>query len=150
MMPKGVSNMLNGILPPTSKRVRLHTKEEINSRISEKTRQNMEYYKTKSREEIAARIEALDKEWDTERALETNAAAVILICIFLGFITRSTGWFIFVGIIAAFLLQHALQGWCPPLPVFRRMGIRTSEEIDAEKFYLKNLLGGLEEKQLID
>jgi hypothetical protein len=37
---------------------------------------------------------------------------------------------------APFLLQHGLQGWCPPLPVLRRLGVRTQREIDAEKYAL--------------
>lgn len=37
------------------------------------------------------------------------------------------------AVIAAFLFQHALQGWCPPVPLFRRPGVRTQREIDAER-----------------
>ena len=40
-----------------------------------------------------------------------------------------------------FLLQHALQGWCPPVPVFRRLGVRTTAEIDRERYALKALRG---------
>lgn len=29
------------------------------------------------------------------------------------------------ALVTAFLLQHAVQGWSPPLPVLRRLGIRT-------------------------
>ncbi|AHM62364.1 hypothetical protein D770_20575 [Flammeovirgaceae bacterium 311] len=28
-------------------------------------------------------------------------------------------WLILPGVVAPFLLQHSLQGWCPPLSVFR-------------------------------
>jgi hypothetical protein len=31
------------------------------------------------------------------------------------------------------LLMHALQGWCPPLPVIRKLGVRTAKEIFEEK-----------------
>jgi hypothetical protein len=31
------------------------------------------------------------------------------------------------------LLWHAAIGWCPPLPVFRRLGFRTEREILAER-----------------
>ena len=34
-----------------------------------------------------------------------------------------------------------MQGWYPLLPLFRRMGIRTRQEIDREKFALKTLRG---------
>ena len=43
--------------------------------------------------------------------------------------------------VAAFLLQHAVQGWCPPVPVFRRLGVRTAGEIDRERYALKALRG---------
>lgn len=40
-----------------------------------------------------------------------------------------------------FLLQHAVQGWCPPLPVFRRLGVRTAREIHEEILALKAMRG---------
>jgi hypothetical protein len=44
-------------------------------------------------------------------------------------------------VVGSFLLQHAVQGWCPPLPVFRRWGVRTQPEIDYERYALKALRG---------
>jgi len=41
----------------------------------------------------------------------------------------------------AILLQHAVQGWCPPVTYFRRRGVRTGEEIAEERFALKALRG---------
>lgn len=131
--------MQKSTLPPTNQRVCLHTKEEINMRIQDETRKNIDYYKTKSKKEITDRIEVLDKEWDIERVLETNAACVILLSVVLSLATHKKHWVIFIGVISGFLLQHALQGWCPPLPIFRSMGIRTSEEIGKEKISLRKL-----------
>ena len=45
------------------------------------------------------------------------------------------------GLVAGFLLQHALQGWCPPVPLFRRVGVRTATEIERERYALKALRG---------
>jgi hypothetical protein len=39
------------------------------------------------------------------------------------------------------MLQHALQGWCPPLPFIRKRGVRTADEINAEKTALKLMRG---------
>ena len=50
-------------------------------------------------------------------------------------------WFIFPAVVAGFLLQHTVQGWCPPLPVLRRLGFRTQTEIEEEKHVLKALRG---------
>jgi hypothetical protein len=49
--------------------------------------------------------------------------------------------FLLTGAVGFFLLQHALQGWCPPLPVIRKMGVRTVEEINNERIVLKNIRG---------
>lgn len=49
------------------------------------------------------------------------------------------------AIVAGFLLQHAIQGWCPPVPAFRRLGIRTAREIEAERYALKVIRGDFEE-----
>jgi hypothetical protein len=61
--------------------------------------------------------------------------------------------FILPAVVAGFLLQHAVQGWCPPVPVFRRLGIRTAREIDLERYGLKAIRGdfnGLTESQAVD
>lgn len=47
--------------------------------------------------------------------------------------------------VGGFLLQHALQGWCPPVPVLRRLGFRTQTEIDEERYALKALRGDFRE-----
>jgi hypothetical protein len=44
-------------------------------------------------------------------------------------------------VVGGFLLQHAVQGWCPPLPIFRRYGFRTQYEIEQERYALKALRG---------
>lgn len=36
---------------------------------------------------------------------------------------------------------HAFQGWCPPVNLFRRLGVRTQREIDEERYALKLMLG---------
>jgi hypothetical protein len=28
------------------------------------------------------------------------------------------------ALVTAFLFQHAVQGWCPPVPILRRLGFR--------------------------
>ncbi len=74
------------------------------------------------------------------RTLEANAATASLIGLTLG-ATVDRKWFIFPAVVAGFLLQHAVQGWCPPLPIFRRLGFRTQPEIDYERYALKSLRG---------
>ncbi|WKB51281.1 YgaP family membrane protein [Eleftheria terrae] len=89
---------------------------------------------------IERRLVELDEEWDIERWLETAAASVSLAGAALG-ATVDRKWFLVPAVVAGFLLQHALQGWCPPLPLLRRLGVRTADEIHQERYALKALRG---------
>jgi len=93
---------------------------------------------------IERRLAELDQEWDIERLLETNASIATLVGLTLG-ATVDRKWFLLPAAVAGFLLQHAVQGWCPPMPVFRRMGVRTSSEIDYERYALKAIRGDFRE-----
>lgn len=50
-------------------------------------------------------------------------------------------WFALPAVVSGFFLQHALQGWCPPVPFFRKAGVRTTSEIDEERTALRLLRG---------
>ena len=117
-------------------RVRSSTASHVNEEIDHQTDMNILLYKDKSREKILERIQMLDMEWDIERVLEVNASALALSGLILG-LTKDRKWLFLPGIVLPFLLQHGLQGWCPPLPLLRRLGIRTRGEIDREKYALK-------------
>jgi len=117
-------------------RVRSSTASHVNEEIDLQTDINIQRYKGKSKAEILERIQMLDKEWDIERVLEVNASALALSGLILG-LTKDRKWLFLPGIVLPFLLQHGLQGWCPPLPLLRRLGIRTRGEIDREKYSLK-------------
>jgi hypothetical protein len=89
---------------------------------------------------LTRRLEAIEQESDMERTLETNAATLALVGTVLGAL-HSRRWLIVPGIVTGFLLQHARQGWCPPVPLFRRRGIRTAREIATERYATKALRG---------
>lgn len=130
--------MLKDIILPSTKRVELNTSRKINKRIEQRTLNNINKYKDVDYKKLLDRIRELNREWDTERVLEANASLVILISSILGFI-KNIRWFIIVIIVSFFLLLHAIYGWCPPVPIIRRLGIRTPEEIQSEKTVLKVL-----------
>lgn len=134
------------MIPPTAGRVTQNTDEQVNERIRRQTEENIARYAQAGPEAISRRLAELDHEWDIERTLEANAATLALVGLTLG-ATVDRKWFLFPGVIAAFLLQHAIQGWCPPVPVFRRMGIRTASEIDHERYALKLLRGDFDRVQ---
>jgi len=127
--------------PETADRVRAHTDVEINRQLDEETARRVHSYSQASAAEVSARIDELEREWDTERTLETNASVLALTGLIAGLTTGNRKWFILPGVVLPFLLQHAVQGWCPPLPVLRRLGVRSREEIDREKYALKALRG---------
>lgn len=131
------------MLPGTSERVPTHTGREPNERIQRDTEARLAYCASHP-EEIDQRLAELEREWDIERTLEVNGSILALAGLFLG-ATSSRKWFLLPVGVVSFCLQHALQGWCPPLPLFRRLGIRTQREIDEERFALKALRGDFED-----
>jgi len=128
------------MVPTTPDRVPSQTAEQINRRIQDQIRRNVAHYCGCSAELIDLRLKELDEEWDVERALEFNAAALATSSIVLGVFGRKR-WFLLAAVVTGFLAQHALQGWCPPLPILRRLGMRTAYEIDQERYALKALRG---------
>ncbi|HME59938.1 MAG TPA: hypothetical protein VKH62_01680 [Candidatus Binatia bacterium] len=121
-------------------RVRANTADYINRRIDQFIEDNVRYFSGRPREEIVRRIEALEQEWDIERVLELLASSFSLTGIALGAVKNKI-WFLLPATVLSFLFIHAVQGWCPPVPVLRRLGIRTREEIERERYALKALLG---------
>jgi hypothetical protein len=132
-------NSIN-LIPPNNKRVEMHTSNNINKEIEHKTEENLVKFQNANFDVLTNRIKQLDREWDTERVLEANAATSIIVSSIIGFFS-SPYWFIITGIINFFLFEHAIQGWCPPLPLIRRLGIRTQEEIQVEKMAVKFMRG---------
>jgi hypothetical protein len=124
-------------------RVRANTAAEINWRIDRDSAARVASYRGKTNGEIQLRIDRLEREWDMERWLEMNASALAFTGLLLG-LTRNKKWLLLPSIVLPFLFQHAVQGWCPPIPLFRRLGIRTRAEIDREKYALKALRGDFE------
>ena len=128
-------------LPATAERVPESTAERVNERIRRETAARIQYY-GEHPDEIDERLEELDAEWDIERTLEANASVLVLLSLGLG-VTVDRRFLVVPAVISAFLLQHALQGWCPPVPVFRRLGVRTQGEIAAERYALLAMEDGL-------
>lgn len=125
-------------LPATTERVRDRTRAVHNRKIRQRFEDRIRHYAA-HRDEIPQRLRELDREWDIERTLETNAASLAFLGVLLGLVNP---WFLLIpAAVTAFLLQHALQGWCPPVNLFRRLGRRTQTEIEAERHALKALRG---------
>jgi hypothetical protein len=121
-------------------RVRAYTTHDVNRRIDASAQRRVLQAAGDSSTVLSQRIEALDKEWDIERWLETNASALAFTGTVLGLLVNKK-FFAIPCLVLPFLFQHAIQGWCPPIPLLRRKGVRTRSEIDAEKYALKALRG---------
>jgi len=132
------------MLPSTAQRVPVNTCEDVNERIRRQTGANVARYARADPVLIERRLRELDYEWDVERCVETMAPTITLVGIGLG-LTVSKKWFALPIAVQAFFLQHALQGWCPPIPFLRRLGVRTVQEIDEERNALKALRGDYRE-----
>ena len=126
-------------MPTTKQRVPKHTASSVNQRISRATTDRVKYFE-KHRGEIPVRLRQLEEEWDIERAIEANASALAFIGVALGYFVHPY-FLLLPALVTAFLFQHAVQGWCPPVPVLRRLGFRTVYEIEDEAQALKALRG---------
>lgn len=96
------------------------------------TRRKVARYARARPEMIRRRLAELDQEWDARRTLEANAALASLAGLLLGR-TVNRRWYLLPAVAAAFLLEYAMQGWCPPFALLRRMGVRTPREIEEER-----------------
>lgn len=128
------------MIPANIDRVRVNTDETVNEEIRRQTEKSVECVAAGGPAAIERRLAELDLEWDIERYVETMAPTFTLVGLTLG-LTRNRLWLIVPFVVQGFFLQHALQGWCPPIPVLRRLGVRTCDEIEEERFALKTLRG---------
>jgi hypothetical protein len=123
----------------TSGRIRRLTAEAVNTRLKTRAEARVAYH-ARHPEEIGDRLRELDEEWDIERAIEMEAAGTILTGLFLG-MTVSRKWLLLPVLASGLMLLHNLHGGYPLLPLFRRLGFRTANEIARERYALKAIRG---------
>ena len=126
----------------TRNRVPAHSPAAANERLRRETAASVAHFAT-HQDDIPKRLQELDREWDIERAIEANASVLALAGIALA-AGHDRRWLVLPGLVTGFLFQHAIQGWCPPVPILRRLGFRTSYEIEEERRALKALRGDFE------
>jgi hypothetical protein len=127
-------------LPPTSTRVERHTAPELNAAIRARTDAEVFRLEGATPADLEARLSELEREWDVERVLQANASTLVLVGLALG-VRVDRRFLLLPTAVLSFFAQHALQGWCPPIPVLRRLGVRTMREIERERYALKALRG---------
>jgi hypothetical protein len=133
--------MNNVMHAPVHDRVRASTRPLVNERLDTEAQLRLrDAAASASSDELAKRITQLDYEWDFDRTLETEASVMGLLGLTLG-AAVDRRLLVVPACVAAMLLLHATHGWYPLLPVFRRIGVRTRDEIDRERYGLKALRG---------
>ena len=93
----------------------------LTHRIRNVTVRNIARYRGAPSAQIEARMDALGGEWTVERAIAAGAGLLVV-----------------AG--GLLLLEHALTGWCPAVPLLRRLGFRTRQEVDAERLTLRRMI----------
>lgn len=137
-----------GQSPKTVENVRLHTPSRFNHRIDQAMMKRVWRYARASRQEIGARIERLDREWDLERVLE-SASGILALCGVVMSGCRSRKWLLLSAGVLGVLLQHSLTGRSVPIAWLRAAGVRTRREIDAEKYAMRMLRGDFDRLQSV-
>lgn len=124
----------------SSDRNRRHTAAAVLRRIDDDTQASLHAYADADPAAIAERLAQLDREWDVDRAVELESSMMGLAGLALGaFASRAL--LAAPAAVGAAVFLHAMLGWYPLLPVFRRMGVRTAREIARERYALKALRG---------
>jgi hypothetical protein len=130
---------------PKSDGIRKHTGTLTNQKIDRATQHALDEV-AHSPDAIRARLAELEREWNVDRALMLNFAVLgglsAGIAIFGPRRARTPSAAVLFTQLA-FLAHHAIRRWCPPMPVFRRLGFRTEREIDAERAGLEKRLAVL-------
>lgn len=125
-------------------RVRANTASSINSRIDAESEYRLARYGNQTALSTGRPIEELDREWDVERVIEVETSSIALVGLLLSVLVNKK-LLIVPGLVSAMLFLHATHGFYPLLPFFRRLGLRTRNEIDRERYALKAIRGDFSE-----
>ncbi|MCS6290658.1 MAG: hypothetical protein H8K10_17005 [Nitrospira sp.] len=85
----------------------------------------------------------MEHEWELERTLEANATSAPWWDSAPAFVARR--FFLLLAAVAGCFQQQAVRGWCPPIQVFRHLGVWTAGEIDVEWCALKAIRGEVDD-----
>jgi hypothetical protein len=127
-------------------RVREHTSAVVNAKIDRETATRISEYRRLGPVERGRRLGELDREWDIDRGLMLLFSALGGLTFTLGMtrmrpLKRWNGWLSVFSTQVGFMGFHAVMGWCPPVVLLRRLGVRTKKEIEGERRALEALDG---------
>lgn len=122
-------------------RIRHMSTERANRAIDAGTRASIARATAGGRQAVEQRLIDLQREWDIDRVLMVNFAALVFAQLLAA--RRDRRWLWGPLVQTPFLMMHATLGWCPPSLWFRPLGFRTRFEIQAEREALLQRLGEL-------
>jgi hypothetical protein len=139
---------MKGISSDRADRVRAHTGQAVVASLDRSASDRVAAAVEGGPRAVARRIWELDHEWNVDRAMMASFAILGGLSFALGISRvgrrrRWNGWLTLLATQFGFLLTHAIVGWCPPLPVLRRLGFRTGKEIATERDWLVRQLQSL-------
>jgi hypothetical protein len=126
----------------TIDRVPPHTAADANQQIRDRTGERVQFFAAHP-DRVPQRLSELDHAWDMARAIEANASALAFAGVSLG-AAADRRWLILPAPVTAFLFQHAIQGWCPPVLVASRPGFCAAHDIEQERHAIKAISGDFE------
>jgi predicted phage tail protein len=124
----------------TTHRVEASTDDSLNEQFDQQLKANIEKYANATAAELDQRLAELDREWNVERIIEMQAPTAIALGAILG-ATVNRKWYVSAIVAASMVILHNVQGWYPLLPLLRRFGIRSQNEIEQERSALRALRG---------
>lgn len=116
--------------------VRRYTSAEMLREIEERIEESIRFYSAQPPRVIEQRLDELRREWSIERYLQLNVSTVGMLTAVLA-LTSNRKWALLTCGALGFFLFHGLRGFDPPIPVLRKLGVRTRSEIDREIFGLR-------------
>ena len=128
---------------PNPDRTRAQTNADVNGHIDHETGLRLQRAASRNPEDLTDAIVAVGSEWDFDRIVEAEGSLTGMVGLALAVLVDKR-FLVIPGVAAAMLLLHATQGWYPLLPLLRRLGVRTQNEIDREYYALKMLRGDFE------
>lgn len=126
------------------KEARAHSGQEIQKRNEQALEERIRFYAAQPPEAISRRLEELNQECDVDHCMMTNVAGLALGGVVMSFLGGGRKWLLVSGTALTFLLMQGMQRSNPLTDYFRRKGLRTRAEIDAERYALKLLRGDFE------
>ncbi|HEY9841480.1 MAG: hypothetical protein ACAI44_22620 [Candidatus Sericytochromatia bacterium] len=127
------------VIPDQLDRIRAFGDPAVNALVDQGIRERLALYAA-APEQIDRRIAELGREWNIERVMAVKSSGLAMLGLVFGLI-RSRKWLLLPLLLLPCQFQQSLQGTSPITVLLRRMGFRTCQEIETEKYALKMLRG---------